>query len=170
MLRKSKLLLTSKKTNDDVEIRVCSGWHNFNNNCRNVSVEMFSSIEPLKYFSHVLFHYGQIHNHTWNCLRFTLWYKMGFGSNMFQGLLSHGPWLTVTLIETGQTAQRVPPRRLVSLTYKTWSDKKRRTGESFTENNNQIFDSRSNFIWLKLCRIVSMLPVSFCKTCLTKIV
>ena len=61
------------KANDDVEIRVCSGFDTI----LTIIVVMFlskcfSSIEPLKYFSHVLFHYGQIHNHTWNCLRFTL--------------------------------------------------------------------------------------------------
>ena len=42
----------------------------------------FSSIEPLKYFSHVLFHYGQIHNHTWNSPRFTLRFRLGFGSKI----------------------------------------------------------------------------------------
>ena len=61
------------KANDDVEIRVCSGFDTI----LTIIVVMFlskcfSSIEPLKYFSHVLFHYGQIHNHTWNCLKFTL--------------------------------------------------------------------------------------------------
>ena len=63
---KKQIIVDKKKTNDDVEIRVCSGFNTiltiivvmFLSNC-------FSSIEPLKYFSHVLFHYGQIHNHTW---------------------------------------------------------------------------------------------------------
>lgn len=72
MLRKSKLLLTSKKlmmTLKFVYVRV--------DTILTIIVVMFlskcfSSIEPLKYFSHVLFHYGQIHNHTWNSLRFTL--------------------------------------------------------------------------------------------------
>ena len=56
---KKQIIVDKKKTNDDVEIRVCSGFNTiltiivvmFLSNC-------FSSIEPLKYFSHVLFHYG----------------------------------------------------------------------------------------------------------------
>ena len=100
----------------------------------------FSSIEPLKYFSHVLFHFGQIHNHTWSYLRFTLLFKLGFGSKMF------------------------------SRATQSRSDKKDRRERASRKNTNQIFENRANVIKRRLCRIASMLPVLFCSTCLIKIV